>query len=324
MKMSKKIFGAIAALALFVPLTVAAALNPVLDSDGLYKIANTANSGAWGTTAEADPGETLTFMVHVHNKVFDTTLQNVKVKATLPAGEVKSYASTATVSADNASPVSGTTSFTLSESAKVEYISGSTRLYNHSNVLEKVLPDGITSGTGVAIGDIKGCWDYEKWIIFKAKVVQEVDEEYAITVRKYEDLDGDAARDSNEAWLSGWSIRLTGNGVNLEYLTNSDGRVTFHNLPAGTYTVAEVQKSGWTNTTALSKTVTVNSEKGNGYVEFGNKKVVVPVSEPTPEPLPVTGPAEAMAGILATMGIGGGSYAYRKSRKRLTDSFKKF
>lgn len=161
---------AIAIAAVVIPTFAFAALSPVLDNSKVFQIANRSNSATWGTTATAKPGETLTFMVHVHNNVVNTTATNVKVQATLPQNEVTNYTARATVSADNAQTVAGTVNFTLSESAKLEYVPGSTQLY-HNNQVERVLPDTVTT-TGVVIGDIEGCYEFERWVIFKAKVVK--------------------------------------------------------------------------------------------------------------------------------------------------------
>ena len=78
---------------------------------------------------------------------------------------------------------------------------------------------------------------------------------------KFEDLDGDGVRDEGEPGLAGWTIFLDSiqNGVlddgERSTITLADDPLTvhvdeagiyvFHNLAAGTYTVAEVMQSGW-------------------------------------------------------------------------------
>ena len=325
--LKSKVLGAVAVLAIFVPTAVMAQLSPVLDTQGgLYQIANVSDSATWGTTANAEPGETLTFMVHVHNNVFNTTAKEVRVQASLPKNEVSSYVSRATVSAENASTIAGTVKFDLSTPALVKYVPGSTLLYNHNNELERVMPDGIT-GAGIEIGNINGCYQYEKWVMFKAKIVKETPPEkksFYIVAKKYNDTDGDGKHDQSEAWLADWGIRLTGNGITKEYLTNKDGYVTFRDLPAGTYQVTEEQIAGWTNVTPLVQTVTVGDGQ-NGYVEFGNKQIPETVLTSTPPvSLPVSGPVEAVAGTFAAAGLTGAGFMYRKSRMKLKDSFKRF
>ena len=88
-----------------------------MDSTDLYKIANRSKSATWETAVTADPGQTLSFLVHVHNNVLETTANNIRVQAVISSGEVTSYTSIASVAADNASPVSGSTSYTFSTPA---------------------------------------------------------------------------------------------------------------------------------------------------------------------------------------------------------------
>ncbi len=163
--------------------------------------------------------------------------------------------------------------------------------------------------------------------VFGNKKIVKPNPRFEIIAKKYEDANANQLRDEEELWLSDWSIRVTGEGITREFLTNGDGEVVFRDLPAGTYSVSEQQKTGWTNTTPLVQSVTVNTEAGDGYVEFGNKQNPTPVTTTTvvtEETLPVSGPVEAVAGTLAAIGVGGAGYMYRKSRLRLKGAFKRF
>ncbi len=327
LKLTKmKALSLFALFAFILPLATLAA-NPVLDSVNLYQIANTANSTTWGTTAQADPGETLTFMVHVHNNVVDSTATGVRVKATLPTGEVTQGSSTATVSANNATAVSSTVNFTLSELAHLEYIPGSTVLYNHNGQAVQTLPDGIV-GSGIDVTNkLQGCWEYELWVKFQVKVVKgEVSKLCKIVARVYEDANRNGIRDAGEALLQGWTVNLSTRGSQI---TDSNGRVIFTGLVPGMYTASEDLMSGWINTTPLSLSVSCTPEV-DGYVEFGNVRPseeepppVIPPEE-APPVLPSSGPVEAAAGIIGSLGLGSAGYLYQKSRSRLKNSFKKF
>ena len=276
-----KIFGAIAILAIAIPIFAMADLSPVLDSQDLYKIANRSNAATWGTSATADPGETLSFLVHIHNNVLNTTANNIRVQAVLSSGEVSSYTSTAHVQADNASPVSGNTSYTFSTPATLEYISGSTVLYNHFNQVEKNLPDGITTG-GVSLGlNLQGCWEYEKWVIFQAKVV--------------------AVENPTLYYCS----TETGCSNTKQFKTTNACSVA---LGKPCYT-------------------TENECKGTAG-KHCPLPTPIPTPTPTPTPqtpvsLPASGPTEAAAGILGTLGLSGASVAWIKSRRRLFNAKKK-
>jgi len=69
---------------------------------------------------------------------------------------------------------------------------------------------------------------------------------------KYNDLDGNGINDG-EPGMEGWTIKLTGNGldnqtVEKEIATGSDGSFKFEGLSPGSYTVSEVEQSGWKRT----------------------------------------------------------------------------
>ena len=71
---------------------------------------------------------------------------------------------------------------------------------------------------------------------------------YAISGMKYNDLNGNGAFDG-EPGMEGWTIQLSkdGNAVNTT-TTGKDGSYRFAGLAPGSYSVAEVEQSGWTRT----------------------------------------------------------------------------
>jgi uncharacterized repeat protein (TIGR01451 family) len=84
----------------------------------------------------------------------------------------------------------------------------------------------------------------------------------SIAGKKFNDINGDHAKDTNESYLSGWTIRLdqqdsssapnctsgTVNGEYCEKVTNSSGSYSFTKLLPGTYIVSEVAQTGWVQT----------------------------------------------------------------------------
>lgn len=69
-----------------------------------------------------------------------------------------------------------------------------------------------------------------------------------LTVTKYNDLNKNHAKDSGEPGLSGWTITVKqGTTTIASDTTGSNGNATF-TVAAGSYTVCETLKSGWTNT----------------------------------------------------------------------------
>ncbi|MDX1995470.1 MAG: choice-of-anchor A family protein, partial [bacterium] len=96
----------------------------------------------------------------------------------------------------------------------------------------------------------------------------------ALTVQKFNDLDGDGVKDNGEAGLSGWqfTVRQNGNTV-TSGSTNADGNVVFNVVP-GAYEVCETLQSGWENPSDpdLCKNVTVPA--GTDVVAGPNSTVV--------------------------------------------------
>lgn len=93
----------------------------------------------------------------------------------------------------------------------------------------------------------------------------------SISGTKYNDVNGNGARDEGEAGLSGWSIVLMpGNDTTT---TDGNGAYTFPGLSAGSYTISEVQQSGWTQTAPsepTSHSVTIEAGQSITGKDFGN------------------------------------------------------
>jgi hypothetical protein len=328
---NRKLFGAMAILAILLPSLAFAALNPVLDSVGLYQAANRSNSESWGTSVSAAPDQTINLMVHVHNDVLNTTATGVRVQATLPVGEVTNYTSRAVVSSTNASSVSGNININLSESARIEYIPGSTVMYNHANQVEANLPDGITAGGITVLPELQGCWEYERFVIFRARIVA-APESVRVRIVKYNDANGNGRQDGGEVALSGWQFRVTGPNFDRTVATDASGVALIDNLPRGTYTVTEIGQAGWSSTTSSSVTRMVTTDPATQTFVFGNRRVVIPGCE-SPEnansaecqitSLPSSGPAEMAGMLLGSLAVTGGALAYLRSKKQLKDAYKK-
>lgn len=79
----------------------------------------------------------------------------------------------------------------------------------------------------------------------------------------FDDKNGNGLRDSGDAGLFGWTIQLGSKTA----ITDENGTYSFTNLTAGTYTISEVVKDGWYNTTAPGS-VTINQTTAT--MNFGN------------------------------------------------------
>jgi protocatechuate 3,4-dioxygenase beta subunit len=98
---------------------------------------------------------------------------------------------------------------------------------------------------------------------------------FSISGMKFNDLDGNGINDG-EPGMEGWTIKLTGNGldnqaVQKEMATGADGSYKFEGLSPGTYTVSEVEQSGWKRTAPAegSHTVSLSDADVTGK-DFGN------------------------------------------------------
>lgn len=94
-----------------------------------------------------------------------------------------------------------------------------------------------------------------------------------ISGMKFEDKNGNGRKDRGESGLSGWMIKLMKPGQNdITVATDANGNYRFDNLPAGNYTVREVQQDGWEQTTSNPHSVFIHSGDESKNNNFGDKK----------------------------------------------------
>ncbi len=89
---------------------------------------------------------------------------------------------------------------------------------------------------------------------------------YTVNVRTAQGI-ARIVKESEDGVVSGLQFRVTGNGIDKTYTTDSEGQIT-DTLPAGTYTVSEVNTPGRYNTPA-SQSMTV-PDGGTATVTFSN------------------------------------------------------
>jgi allantoicase len=96
---------------------------------------------------------------------------------------------------------------------------------------------------------------------------------------KWSDDNGDGVQDSNETKLAGWVIQLvgpTGSEITPTTIDTTDagGNYGFFDLKPGSYTVTEIQQTGWTQTFPVSGQHDVTLISGQTFetLDFGNKK----------------------------------------------------
>lgn len=109
--------------------------------------------------------------------------------------------------------------------------------------------------------------------------IQAVPKTGRLIIRKFYDADRNGRRDASEGLLAAWHYTISLNGdVVTEAVTGADGSASVE-LQPGTYEVAEVTKSGWTNTTAVKLTVTVSADT-DSELWFGNVEEFLPFTPP--------------------------------------------
>lgn len=98
---------------------------------------------------------------------------------------------------------------------------------------------------------------------------------------KFNDLNNNGTLDAGEPGLANWQIYLDlNNNAILDspetvILTDATGKYSFSNLPVGTYTIREVQQTGWIQTTANPLTAEITAA-ANSVIDknFGNFQFV--------------------------------------------------
>lgn len=299
-------------------------LQPIIPSITIEKeVGNVSENpnGPWVKSNSAKPSETLAYRLKVTNNS-KITAENVIAADVLPAG--------------------------------VTLVPGTVKVW--CNDQSTTLPDADLTKNGVKLGDMPP--GSTKWITFRVtvnpapqscavqtnkgfargtytgKAVESfattnvicvpVNVTYTITVKKFNDLNGNGTKEDNENYLSGWKFTANGGSVNETKTTDTNGSITFAGLANGQYTITEEMQAGWKSTTGVTKSVTVGPDQ---TVLFGNQAEsapVVPPAQPQPTTLPVSGPVEAAAGVMGTGALGYAGYLWRRSRKTLLDKMMKF
>ena len=96
---------------------------------------------------------------------------------------------------------------------------------------------------------------------------------------KFEDLNANGLRDPGEPGLEGFVITLTpsGGGAAQTVTTDASGNFLFTNLSAGTFTLSETQRAGFSLTVPAANSITVTLASGGSSIanEFGNFRGVL-------------------------------------------------
>ncbi len=130
-------------------------------------------SSCWATSAQADRNDIVSVLVYYHNTATDIA-RNVKLRVSLPTGNVTSASINGTVSSDNSTTASGQASINISSSQSLTIIPGTIKWYPNRGTNTYPLLNGQSGteivGNGLYIGDIAPGWSTQGYVTFRAQV----------------------------------------------------------------------------------------------------------------------------------------------------------
>lgn len=157
-----------------------------LDGDQeMLRVANVTQSGNWSDPINAKVGDRVAFLFYYHNGVLNSVAHNTKLRVDLPLTEGNQLKATSYLWSQETAAISDTVvdgtvvglsgaTINLPESARIEYVAGSTKWYpnikDNPNETGRALADGITTNAGVDIGGIDGCWNFAGFVTFLADI----------------------------------------------------------------------------------------------------------------------------------------------------------
>jgi hypothetical protein len=92
----------------------------------------------------------------------------------------------------------------------------------------------------------------------------------SISGMKFNDVNGDGAKQPSEPFLANWRITLTSSNNSFTTLTDGNGNFVFDSLIAGTYTISEEERPSWVQTVAPVNPLTIISGTSFTSQNFGN------------------------------------------------------
>lgn len=281
------------------------------------EVMNITSDKVWKKSNEAKPTNALGYLLTLQN-TSDVSVREVVVKDILP-GHMDLIPGTGKLIINNNQEIdipdraiAGGYNLGILSPGQVVYIKFATRLKDD-------FPGGCTNliNTGIAKGgNTEQVQDTASTLV----CIVTPQAKYNITVKKFNDINGDGKKQENEEMLPNWKFTLTGSKVTDTRTTDASGSISYINLDAGTYAVAEEMQPGWRATTSASQNATVGPD---ATLWFGNQRVEVPPTPPAqPTQLPVSGPVEAAAGVMGTGALGYAGYMWRRSKIKLMSTLK--
>ena len=149
-----------------------------LDGDlEMLKMYNvTRGDTSWNDPITANINDRVAYSFYFHNGMIDSVAHNTSVRVDFPNDSRTQMPAVSWLWSTETTPISDTivngvtignsgATLNLPSAGRVEYVSGSTKLFDNKGNFVRQLPDGITN-TGINVGDIQGCWQYAGFVTF--------------------------------------------------------------------------------------------------------------------------------------------------------------
>lgn len=245
---------AIAASAVFVPLSAVKAANDSVAIEGDVKVANVTNGDTgYSPSVNAKVDDVVKVQIWYHNKEDANSgklAKNLKVGVTIPTAAGKNQTINGKISADNSNTVSKNAAVNLSvDEASLEYIPGSAKWRHNTGAeagkaecitgndpkgapascyTDTIISDNVANGgAGVVLENTKPCFAYEATVTVLMRVKAS-----AVKVNKYVSKhDGD-----NNAKNNNWQVTNAANaGEKLDYMIRFEnkGNTTLNQVIVG-------------------------------------------------------------------------------------------
>ncbi len=138
----------------------------------------------WADPISANVGDKVSFLLYFHNGMIDTTAHNTRVRVDLPVDQSSTLKMASYIWSDETPYITDTivdgkivgqsgATINLPTNARISYIPGSTMIFRNGASVGTQIADGITTNSGVNIGDINGCWQYSGYVSFQANIYGE-------------------------------------------------------------------------------------------------------------------------------------------------------
>ncbi|PIU24366.1 hypothetical protein COT12_01390 [Candidatus Berkelbacteria bacterium CG08_land_8_20_14_0_20_39_8] len=146
----------------------------------MLRVAKVSDS-TWGDPINANVGDKVAFLLYFHNGMVDTTAHNTRVRVDLPIDQTSQLNMKSYIWSDETAYITDTVvdskivghtgaTINLPSHARIQYIPGSTMIFKNGATVGTQIADGITTNSGVNIGNINGCWQYSGYVTFQANL----------------------------------------------------------------------------------------------------------------------------------------------------------